>query len=70
MVKQNIRKKDWKNKSEIVGEIFQKKEKNIKREYGRNRYENMFEEQNKKLKEYGKSNLVQAQGHYKKIVFC
>ena len=40
MVKQNIKKKDWKNKSEI----FQKKEKNIKREYGRNRYENMFEE--------------------------
>ena len=50
MVKQNIREKDWKNKSEIVGEIFQKKEKYVKREYGRNRYKNMFEKQNQKLK--------------------
>ena len=37
---------------EINTEIYPKKKKNKKREYGRNRYHNMSEEKKQKLKEY------------------
>ena len=39
---------------EINTEIYLKKEKNAKREYGRNRYHKMFEEKKQKFKEYQK----------------
>ena len=40
---------------EINKEIYLKKKKNKKREYGRNRYHNMSEEKKQKLKEYQKN---------------
>ena len=40
---------------EINTEIYPKKKKNKKREYGRNRYHNMSEEKKQKLKEYQKN---------------
>ena len=49
-----ITKKDFNNKHEIVTEISQKKKKekkDIKREDGRNRFEDMSEEYKPKLKE-------------------
>ena len=47
-------KKDWESKQEINTEIYLKKKKNEKREYGKNRYHNMPEEKKQKLKEYQK----------------
>ena len=46
-----IKKKGHKNKREIITEI----KKDIKSEYGRSRYKNMFKKDEKKLKEYRKS---------------
>ena len=46
-----IKKKGHKNKREIITEI----KKDIKSEYGRSRYKNMFRKDEKKLKEYRKS---------------
>ena len=46
-----IKKKGHKNKREIITEI----KKDIKKEYGRSRYNNMFKKDEKKLKEYRKS---------------
>ena len=48
-------KKDWESKQEINTEIYLKKKKNEKREYGKNRYHNMSEEKKQKLKEYQKN---------------
>ena len=47
--------KDWESKQEINTEIYLKKKKNEKREYGKNRYHNMSEEKKQKLKEYQKN---------------
>ena len=48
-------KKDWERKQEINTEIYLKKKKKEKREYGKNRYHNMSEEKKQKLKEYQKN---------------
>ena len=48
-------KKDWESKQEINTEIYLKKKKKEKREYGKNRYHNMSEEKKQKLKEYQKN---------------
>ena len=48
-------KKDWESKQEINTEIYLKKKKNEKREYGKKRYHNMSEEKKQKLKEYQKN---------------
>ena len=51
-------------KSGII--IYQKIKKYIKREYGRNRYHNMPDEQMLKLKEYRKEYQKQYQKGYRK----
>ena len=45
-----IAKKDCENKQKISRESYLMKKKNMKREYGRNRYQNMSEENNQGIK--------------------
>ena len=56
-----IARKELEKRHKIVTEVFKRK-KNIKREYERNRYKNMPEEDKQKLKEYVRSLVI-------KIVF-
>ena len=48
-------KRDEENKQEINTEIYLKKKKGKKREYGENRYRNMSKEKKQSLKEYQKN---------------
>ena len=50
-------------------ENYLKKKKNIKREYGKNRYHNMSEEKKKRLKEYQK-NYREAKKHISQMQIC
>ena len=49
-----LAKKDSENMQEINIENYLTKKKNIKREYGKNRFQNMSEENKQRLKEYRK----------------
>lgn len=51
-----ITRKELEKKHKIVTEVFKRK-KNVKKEYERNRYKNMPEENKQKLKEYVRSLL-------------
>lgn len=54
--KTQITRKELEKKHKIVTEVFKRK-KNVKKEYERNRYKNMPEENKQKLKEYVRSLL-------------
>ena len=51
----NRAKEYYKNSRERLKVQTRNKEKNIKRDYGRNRYHNMSEDEKQKLKEYQKN---------------
>ena len=48
-------KRHYKSKQEVNTETYLKKKKNLKRQYGRNRYRDMSEEKKQRLNEYQKN---------------